>query len=443
MIIILLLIILTHIFVLSKVIFFPYPELFVYPFLTNHGLIPYKNIFDQHFPGLMFLPINLNNLGMTTPEVARYWQYGIVICVHLLLFLVGKKFLGSPKKALLANLLFLIWQPFFEGWVLWIDSFLPVLTLSSLYFFKSKKVFWSGIFLGLGLVFKQVLIPLIALVTIYLWFKERKWRTLFIFGIGVLIPTSFLILYITKLHIWNDFIFWTITFNATTFAQMGRKYGTLSEIARVVGVYGFSLIAFFHKKVREEILIVGLFMIGSLASIYARFDFVHLQPSLPFVALLSVFAIDYLIKKRYLKYLIPVYVLASIFLMLQFYKGHFGNKVFFFSSTEKKIVNEIQVLTNPNEKIFALGTLPHIYQMADRLPPGNVFVFQFPWFMVEAENKILTGIISDPPKVVIRDSEAQVEGKNLVSFMPKIAGYIIKNYKVVDKIDGIEVLIRK
>lgn len=439
----LVIIILIHLFLLSKLIFFPYPELFVYPYLTNHSLIPYSNIIDQHFPGLMFFPINLGSLGMATPIDARFWQYGAVIIIHILLFLIGKKFFKSNSKALIANLFFLIWHPYFEGWVLWIDSFLPILTLSALYFLKSKKFFWSGIFLGLALLFKQVLIPLITLVGIYLLFKERKFKTIFAFGLGVLIPTSFLILYITKLNIWNDFIYWTITFNTTIFAEMGRKYGTLAQWARVIGVYGFSLFVFFDKKVREDVLLMGLFLVGSLASVYARFDFVHLQPSLPFVAILSAFSVSWLIKQKYLKYLILVYGLATIVLLGQFYKGHIGNKVFFFGETEKRVVAEIQKLTNPGDKIFTLGTLPHIYQMADRLPPGNLFVFQFPWFMVEAEEKILSGIISDPPVVVIRDLTAEVEDIKLSDYMPKIVGQIEGNYKVVNKIEEIEIMIRK
>ncbi len=431
-----------HIFTLSRLIFFPYPELFIYPYLTNHGLIPYANIFDQHFPGLMFFSVNLGNLGMTTPEIARFWQYGIVILVHILLNLVARKFFG-PKKAILANIFFLLWQPFFEGWVLWIDSFLPIFTLAALYFLKSKKLFWSGIFLGTAFLFKQVLIPLIALVAVYIIFKEKKFKPLVVFGLGVLIPISFLALYITNLGIWKDFIFWTLTFNMTTFAQMGRKYATVSQITRVLGVYGFSLFAFFDRKLKKEMLLIGLFLVGSLASIYARFDFVHLQPSLPFAALLSVGAVIWLGKKKYLKFLLIVYVLAAIFLLAQFYKGHLGNKVFFFGDSEKRVVAEIQKLSNSNDKIFAFGTLPHIYQMADRLPPGQVFVFQFPWFMIEAENKILTGIINDPPKVVIRDPDATVEGRNLISFMSKINDYINKYYKVVNKIDGIEIMLKK
>mgnify|MGYP001581340933 CR=1 FL=1 len=446
----LVLIILIHLFILSKLIFFPYPELFIYPYLTNHGLISYANILDQHFPGLMFFPINLGTLGMNTPEIARYWQYGVVVIIHILLYLVARKVVGS-KKALLANLIFLIWHPYFEGWVLWIDSFLPILTLTSLYFLLSKKNFWSGFFLGLALLFKQVIGPLIGLIGLYLFIKEKKIKPAFIFGLGALIPTLFLIKYINDLGIWKDFIFWTITFNMSTFAEMGRKYGTLSEWARVVGVYGFALFAILDKQslpdggknVRENVILISLFLVGSMTSIYARFDFVHFQPSLPFVALLSAFSINWLLKKRSLKLLVAVYIFATIFLLNQFYIGHIGNKVFFFGDSEKRVVAEIQKLSNTGDKIFAFGTLPHIYQMADRLPPGNVFVFQFPWFMVEAQDRVLTGIINDPPKVVIRDLTAEVEGKKLIFYMPKINEYINKNYKVVSIIEEVEIMIIK
>ena len=80
------LILLVHGLLLTKLIFFPYPELFIYPYLTNHGLLPYSQILDQHFPGLMFLPLNFDNLGMTSEVSARIWLISIVLITHILLF---------------------------------------------------------------------------------------------------------------------------------------------------------------------------------------------------------------------------------------------------------------------------------------------------------------------------------------------------------------------
>src|SRR3990167_11274587 len=93
--IILFLIIITHIFLLSKLVFFPYPELFVYSYLTKQGLIPYKQIFDQHFPGIMFFPVNLATLGIDTPQEAQILHLGIVILTQVILFVIGRKLFKS------------------------------------------------------------------------------------------------------------------------------------------------------------------------------------------------------------------------------------------------------------------------------------------------------------------------------------------------------------
>ncbi|MDO8785252.1 MAG: hypothetical protein Q7J12_03455 [Syntrophales bacterium] len=97
----LLIVILAHIFILTRLMFFPYPELFIYPYLTNHGLKPYSQILDQHFPGLMFFPINLDNLGMNDEIIARGWSIAIIVLTHLLLYFISSKILKNNKKALL------------------------------------------------------------------------------------------------------------------------------------------------------------------------------------------------------------------------------------------------------------------------------------------------------------------------------------------------------
>ena len=143
------LIIFIHLYLLSRMIFFPYPELFIYPYLTQQGLIPYKQIFDQHFPGIMFFPINLASLGIDTPAEMKVLNYLLVISSHVLIFLCSKKVfklvpqnqknMPASIKALHVNLLFTIWQPFFEGNVLWIDSFSQLLLLLCFYIGLSLK----------------------------------------------------------------------------------------------------------------------------------------------------------------------------------------------------------------------------------------------------------------------------------------------------------------
>ena len=56
---------------------------------------------------------------------------------------------------------------------------------------------------------------------------------------------------------------------------------------------------------------------------------------------------------------------------------------------------------------------------------------------------VLSGIISDPPKVVVRDKGATTGGENLISHMQKIQSFIDEKYKVIETIEGTEILISK
>jgi len=445
--VLLILIICLHLYLLKHLVFFPYPELFIYPYLTNQGLLPYKQIFDQHFPGLMFFPINLGTLGMNTPIDARYWQFGIIVFTHIMLYVSAKKINRSEKWALFVNLIYFIWQPYLEGYVLWIDVFVVPILLLAFYLLTKKSLFLSGLFLGVALLFKQVTIPLIGLVFLYLFFTSEGVKNIISFLFGLFIPVVALVFWVLKLGIWKEFIFWTVTFNLTTFAQMGRKYPGISDLMKLIPVYGLSIvlisyILFIKKEKKPNFILVVLFFISTLAFAYARFDFVHLQPSLVFALLILTYLIKKLVHRK--KYLIAgIYVLVSILITSSRYQSLTGSNVLFFGDFEKQVSFKVAELTTPKDVIFAMGTFPHIYQQTNTLPPGSLFVFQFPWFMYEAENKILSAIISNPPKVIVRDKNITISGIKVTTFMPNINSYIDQNYNVSAYSDSTEILLPK
>lgn len=440
-----------HLYILSQLIFFPYPELFIYSYLTDQGLLPYKQILDQHFPGLVFFPINLHTLGMSTPQVARLWHFGVVVVTHILLFLVGKKLFKSEKWALFTNFLYLIWQPFFEGYVLWIDTFIPLFLLPSFYFFynyfaKESRwdLFWSGLFLGLSLLFKQVAGPGILVAGFLVWWKRKRIEEIYPFLAGVLLPVTFLLVYIFSIGVLQDFFYWTVTFNLTTFAQMGRKYPDFSGLVRALPVYGlagFTSVYYYFKRKSVNLLLLGAFFLASLAYAYARFDFIHLQPALPF-ALLIITSLFREVPKRYLLPIYLSFIFVSFFLLTTFFRLNMRDETLFFGDFEREISSKVSELAQPGDSVFAFGTTPHLYQLTNTLPPGNVFVFQFPWFMRVAEPRVLSGIINDPPKVVVRDREATVGGQSLIKFMPKIESHIERYFKVIEKINGTEIMVK-
>lgn len=441
-------IVLVHILVLVNSIFFPYPEFFVYPYLTNISLTPYLQILDQHFPGLMFFPVNLASLGFTTVDHFRFLQVAVVILVHFMLNKIAFKISNSLKIALVANILFFAFHPFLEGGVFWIDSFLPLLLLPVFYLLTStlnaKKAFTIGFLLGLSVLLKQVAVVLAALVAIHVLFFRKKEQAALSFILGAGIPALALLLFVIKNSVWSEFVFWTITFNLTTYAEMGRKYATLRELLATGVIYlpalFISVYGFFSK--RRDLILLSIFFVTSLLYAYARFDYVHLQPSLVFAILLLVCIAKKIPKKLqeglFVLYLIPVVLVAS-----RFYIGNFKNEVKFFGEMEYKVARKVEELTNENDAIFMFGTLPHMYQMTKTRPPGNVFVFQFPWFMNEAEPIILQGLKNEPPKVVVRQKSATIDKSSLVEHMKEIEEYISSNYEKIDEVGDIEILVHE
>lgn len=434
------LILLIHAVVLTKTIFFPYPELFIYPYLTNHGLKPYSQILDQHFPGLMFLPINLDNLGMNNEVVARVWLIGVVIITHLLLFFIARQLLKSSFKALLVNLLYLVWQPFFEGWVLWIDSLLPLLLLPAFAFLVKKKYFLAGLFLSFGIIFKQTIIPLAFFILIYVFWSDSKMVKRYLLGLAP--PIILMILYFAQIGVLSDFWYWTVVFNLTVYSATGTQIPTsIGFITRVLFVYVMSLFLLLYK-IRSFMIILLIFLAGSLIGAFDRANFVHFQPSLPFAILGTVLGF-YSISKKKAILLLSFYLAVLIWWQNIFYKGHLSNKVMFFDQQTYTLANKIKEYTKPGEKIFVFGAAPHLYQMSDTLPAGDIFVFQFPWFYKVAEGRILDGVKQDKPGIIVVDTTVEIEGVKITDFARDIDQYIQSNYQKIDNVGTAEILKRK
>lgn len=456
--IVLLIIAVVHILLLLQIRFFPYPELMIYSYLTDSGMTPYLQIIDQHFPGIMFFPVNLYSLGIDTVPELRVVHLFLIACNHILIFLILQRITGSKKKALIANLLFLIWQPYYEGYVLWIESFATTLLLISAYFLvKNKDHFYGGLFLGLALLFKQVVAPLIVLILVYILLTSRQQIGRYLAGLSVSVLA--IVLFVVYYDNWQSFYYWTFVFNITTFAQMGRKFVTMNELIRTLPIFGSAFIAITLqlvgkkkqnkpqkstiKYLQNDQIVIFIYFVGSLFFAYARFDFVHLQPALVFAILILGWFFSSSSKAVFRLATFLFVLTSAIYLLPSFYRSNQTSEVAFFGRFEDKLKDKVQKYTIKGDKIFAMATTPHLYYLSDRMPPGGIFVFQFPWFMKEAEDDILNGILAEPPKLVVRDPKATVQGFNLISFMPNINTYINEHYTQVDNIQGTQILLRE
>jgi len=80
--------------------------------------------------------------------------------------------------------------------------------------------------------------------------------------------------------------------------------------------------------------------------------------------------------------------------------------------------------------------------MSQTLPAGDIFVFQFPWFLKIAEDRILEGVKKDKPNIIVSDRTVEIEGQNITDFAKNIDQYIQKNYQIIDRVDKTEILRR-
>lgn len=250
-------------------------------------------------------------------------------------------------------------------------------------------------------------------------------------------------LYFFNLGIFNDFFYWTVTFNLTTFAQMGRKYATFNEIIKVGFVFAPAfLYLIFNLKKQRQAFLLAVFVSGTLLFAYARFDLIHLQPVLPFIAIASALFVGKLLKPLRAN-LIIIYILIAIIPLFKHYGRLRGDTTRFLGQKENTLAAQIIDLTQDGDPILALATTPHIYKMTHTRPAGNIFVFNFPWFLVETDARIAAAIKNDPPKLVIRDKTATTSNINLYEYMPEIAKFVDQNYELAVKIETIEILLPK
>lgn len=451
--IIIFLLALLQIFLLSLIVFFPYPELFVYPYLANNGLTPYKEILDQHFPGLMFLESNLSSIGIVSVHTMRLLHLFLAGLTNILISFGVLAVTKNKFATLFASLTFLIWQITFEGYVLWIESFMaPLIVVSLALLLRIKEdgkllnYALSGLLLGISLIFKQIMVPFLIIVFLYLLLSKTEIKKLIIFALFACLPGITMVVWAYRSGIWSDFWFWTVEFNLTTFSEMGRKYITLKELLKFMAILAPSFLLLFDRLImkkaeRDKGFLFLSFFVGSSLFAYARFDFIHL---LPFVAIYSFYLGFECSKSGLLKKLLILSMTGFGIVYLSFFVFKYrSEKVLFFTDREMDVARAVIKYKGDSDKVFALGSSPHIYYLTDTTPSGNLFVFQFPWFMKHAQERVLKAIESDPPSVVVYDETAEVDGYKLIDYMKDIEEYVLDNYEIAEVHGSSKILIKK
>ncbi|MBI2008295.1 hypothetical protein HYS82_01430 [Candidatus Amesbacteria bacterium] len=408
---------LLHAVILWILEFAPYPELFIYPYLASSGFLPYRDILDQHFPGLMFFPLNFYSLGFRDPVSFKLLLILVVTLTSVWIYKIS--------RSRLSLLFYLLWQPFFEGNQLWLDVFLPIFILPAFYFFQLQKWLLTGFFLGLGVVFKQTLVPLVAVLGLILLLR-RRFSALAKFLFAAFLPSFLMLVYLQKIGVLSDFWYWTIKFNLSVFAASGSLAPRLQDWMKLSLPIALIALAFTKSPNSRKYIFWLLFtIIGGTA----RFGLIHLQPAVPFFVL-ATGALS-LTSKPWLVFCLT---LTTIWLGYFYTRQNNWLQIKYFDSNSAKLVAEITRRVPPQDKIFLLGVNPHIYPLTSTLPPARTFVFQFPWFIDVADDRLLNSLYSDPPRLIIYNPYSNIDNQFLRNYGSRLVKYTQDNYSFTSQI---------
>jgi len=427
---------LLHLLILSPMEFVAYPEFFVYPYLTSSGWLPYRQIIDQHFPGLFFMPVNFFTLGFINPRSLKILSLLLVIFQSALIYRIAKS-ISSRVYPLIAMVTFALWQPFFSGNHLWLESLISPLALTSFYLWRNATPFWSGAALGAAILFKQsVALPIFILILIT--YFRRGFKSALTFAAGAVLPLTLAVCYFGYRGVLSDFFFWTVKFNFL-YAVQAATVPDWTVLFKLLLPALLFILALFKSQPKRVVLVLAVWGLILIPGGLSRFDFTRLQAIVPFLSLSLGLLITSLwsAKKYFLFSVILVAQLAwfSIFYIRQENWGQYR----FFDQSASALVQTVTSLTSPGDEIFLLGVQPHLYMLSGTYPPGSHFSYQLPWYLPFTQNRILYSLASDPPQYIFYDAAASVDGKPISEYAAPLIQYVKHYYSPISAIGSVTV----
>lgn len=380
-----------HLVLLLVTQFIPWPENLLWPYLNLSGLKYYQDIFVIYPPLFWELLTNFYRIFGISVGSLQAFSYLVVIVTDALLW-------KASDKRLLPLVLFIPMQIFFEGNGIWVDQLLAPIFLAAFISFQKKSWLLLGFFLGLSLVVKQTAIYFVG-VLILGAFRPKVF-------LGLLVPLSFGLVYlILNNSLWNFYrsaVLYILTFHSTYDLQ--RQWPNWSQIFIVALLF---IPAILTGVIRRKYLLTVL-LLASTLGVFTRFEYFHLQPALPFLAmLLSLSPLG----------------LISWFVFLIFFGKFFVNS--FLQAPRFTLSRLPNFVTG---RTMFINTWDHYYFSTKSLPAGNFFVPSTPWTMDFPSNQemLLKNLGNNPPKYVFMNQCFKVKE---VCYRPrKIAEYVEKNY---------------
>jgi hypothetical protein len=432
-----------QLFFLLNLKFTAWPEMLLWPYLWIHNLFPYKDIAIAHTPLMLAdLVIFFKIFGVGILQL-KIFTWILILLLDGLVFYISKK-LWNTKTAIVALTVNVLWLMFYDGNALWLDLYMGVFALCSFYFAKQKRWLWVGITWALAFISKQTavwfLLPILWAMVNGKWLMVKKNAGKFVFG--SLIVLLLLVILLAAFNLLPSFYDWAINFGVLILpgAQGQVQLPALKNLVLAIFPFLIFLPLFLNQK--SKFLNLFLWAFAGMLGAYPRFEYFHFQPAIPFLAIATGMVIgNYKSGSRLVKSFLVSYLVISVFLFSGFFLRNFREGVRFYEKDVQGVTTYVRANVTPGEKIFVMNWWDNIYPLTDTLPATDPWIPQLSWYqeLPGVQEKQVTDLENSKPKLILLNSYSET---GLSSYIPqKVYNYVMTNYKLKEKIDGIEVLV--
>lgn len=440
----LLILLVIHLFLLFNLKFTAWPEMLLWPYLITKGWLPYANIAIAHTPLLVLKLAIFYKIFGTGIIQLKIFTWLLILFMDLLVYFAVNKF-WNRKIALYSLISFIILQLFYEGNGLWFDLYMGIFAFISFLFARNKNWLWTGIFWGLAFISKQTAVWfLIPIALEVLRFKKMR-----INNIGKIILGSFFVgaLFIVVLFafgIFKDFWYWAVNFGIFILPKSQGQIQLPDLKNLIVSLFPYSIFIpiLLNKKTRDINLFIWAIAGGFGA--YPRFEYFHFQPAIPFLAIAAgVVVTNFRNLEKYLRIFMIFYFFGSLYLFSGYLLRDFGEGTRFYEQDVQDIASYVKRNTNTNDKVFVMNWWDNVYALTGTLPAINPWVPQLSWYqeLSGVQEQEVFGIIDSKPKMILVNPYTEA---GLSAYIPqRVYNYVLDNYKLKEKVDGIEIFVPK
>jgi hypothetical protein len=433
-----------HLTILFYTKFTAWPEMLAWPDLMVRGWLPYKDIAIAHTPFLVTVTAFIYYLFGVGVIQLKILTWTLILTTDIFLFYISTK-LWNRRVAIFTLLTYIFLQSVFDGNGLWFDSVLTLESLVIFYLVFKKKYLLTGAAWGIAFFTKQTALWLALAIFLSVIYSDSKKRVESVINLASGAFIVFLLtigaLYLTG--VLPQFIKWALWFGMLILPSSPGQmhFPTIKNISVIMFLFSPFLLMFIDKKIRKNSYLLFWGVCGALG-MYPRFEYFHLQPAIPYIAMFAGIAYSHLSnKKKFLSMGMLLYTIGILYIFTGFFLRNINEGVRFYEQNVKNVTAYVKSKILPGEAIFIMNWWDNVYALTSTVPAANPLVPQLEWYqeIQGTQDEEIADLIASKPKLILLQPYSSI---GLDSYIPKkLYEYVLLNYTTQDVVDGIEILV--